>query len=141
MRFSVEFRGLHVSACSIRPPYAYLEVRFVSSGRDIAGNEDSDFSRDCRVPNTMNALLAVRPDAEIAHCFKPFDESGEVPLARRFWPLSQPGEPRAIVIVADDDKRFQPSDCLLRQAFDEVFVSALADERTRGQGDTLQLPW
>jgi hypothetical protein len=35
----------------------------------------------------MNASLAIRPDAELAHILQPFDESGEIFLAWRFRPF------------------------------------------------------
>ena len=106
--------------------------------RDIAGNEDGDFARDCRITRAVNALLAIRSDAELSHGCKPFDESDEIPLARRFRPFPQPGERRAVFVVGDDEQGFQSSDRLWRQAFDEASVGAFAGKGARRQGDLLQ---
>jgi len=43
--------------------------------RDIAGNEDGDFAGDCRVTSAVNALLAIRPNAELAHGLQSFDKA------------------------------------------------------------------
>ena len=99
--------------------------------RDIAGNEDGDFSRDCRVTSAMNTLLAIRSDAELAHGLQSFNEGDEISLARGFRPLPQPGERRAIFVIGDGEQSFQPGDRLWRQTFDEISVSAFASKSTR----------
>ena len=78
--------------------------------RYIAGYEDGYFSRDCRVPCAMNALLSIRTDAKFTHGLQPFDEGDEISLTRRFWPFPQPGERRAIVIDGDDEHGLQSRD-------------------------------
>ena len=75
--------------------------------RDVAGNDDGDFSGDCRVARAVNALFAIGSDAELAHGFEPFDDSEKISLARRFRPFSQPGERRAFSFVGDDEQRLQ----------------------------------
>ena len=96
--------------------------------RDIAGHEDGDFASDCRVTRAVNALLAIRPDAEFAHGLQPFDEGDEIFLTRRFRPFPQPGERRAILFIGDDEQRLQSRDRFWRQAFDEVLVRALCGQ-------------
>ena len=127
--------GLHLARAHDQSCQAARRVET----RDIAGNEDGDFAGDGRVPRTMNALFAIRFDAEFAHGSQSLDKGDQISLARRFRPLSQPSERRAIVIVADDDEQsFQPGDRLWRQALDKVFVSAFASNRSCGQSDLLQ---
>jgi len=81
---------------------------------DIARNEDGEFAGDCRVPRAVNALLAIRYDAEFTHGLQPLDERHEISLARRFWPFTQPSKRRAVFIVGDDEQSFQPGDRLRR---------------------------
>ncbi len=45
------------------------------------------FAGDRRVTGAMNALFAIRSDADLAHGVKPFQDRDEVPLTRRFRPF------------------------------------------------------
>ena len=46
--------------------------------RDMRGTEDGDFSGDRCVARAVNALLAIRADAEFTHGLQPFDNAGEI---------------------------------------------------------------
>ena len=85
--------------------------------RDVAGNEDGDFSRDRRIARPVNALFAIGSDTKLAHGFEPFDDSEKILLARRFRPFSQPGERRAFSFVGYDQQSVQRGGRLQRQAF------------------------
>ena len=107
--------------------------------RDVAGNEDSDFSRDRRIARPVNALFAIGSDAKIAHGFEPFDDSEKIFLARRFRPFSQPGERRAFSFVGYDQQSVERGGRLQRHALGEASVSTLARNRARRERKTLQL--
>ena len=112
--------------------------RGVSKRERCCAVQDSDFSGDCRVARAVNALLAIRSDAEFAHGLQPFDNFDEIPLARRFRPFPQPCERRALLFFGDDEQRLQSGDRFRRQAFDKIFVGAFAGKSARRQGDLLQ---
>ena len=42
--------------------------------RDITRNKESDFTGDCGIAGTMNALFAIRFDLEFADGLQPFDK-------------------------------------------------------------------
>ena len=86
----------------------------------------------------MNALLAIRFDAEFAHGLQPFNKANKGLLARRFRPFPQPCERRAALLVVDGEQRLKAGDRFSRQAFNKVLVSALADQSARRQGNSLQ---
>ena len=106
--------------------------------RDIAGDEDGNFSCDRRVPRAMNALLAVSSNAEFTHGMQSFDQGDEISLAWRFRPFPRPCERRAIFVVGNDEQGFQSNNRLRRQAFNEVLMGTLAGKSARRQGDLLQ---
>ena len=51
-----------------------------------------------------------RSDAELANGLQPFDNIGQVPLARGFRPFTQPGERCTLLVVGDDEQRLQSCD-------------------------------
>ena len=58
------------------------------NARDVARSRSRISLGNRRVARTMNALLAVGSDAELAHGFEPFDDLDKIPLTRRFRPFS-----------------------------------------------------
>lgn len=75
----------------------------------MLGAENGCFPSDGRVTRTMNALLAILSDAQLADGLKSFDDPDQVLLGRCFWPVTQPGERRSILVIANCDQRFQSS--------------------------------
>ncbi len=71
-------------------------------------------SRAIAAYRAVNALLAIRSDAEFSHRLQPLDEGDEISLARRFWPIPQPRERRAVFVVGDDEHGLQSCDRLWR---------------------------
>ncbi len=106
--------------------------------RNVAGDEDGDFPRDCSVARAVNAFLAVSADTELANGLKPFDERDEISLARRFRPFPQPSKRRAVFAIGDGEQRFQSCNHVWRQTFGEAPVGTLAGEGARRQGDLFQ---
>src|SRR5580693_6855965 len=106
--------------------------------RDVAGNEDGDFSRDRRIARPVDALFAIGSDAKLAYGLEPLDDSEQIFLARRFRPFSQPTERRAYALFGYGQQRVQRGDRLQRQALGEAFVRTLARNRTRRKRKALQ---
>jgi hypothetical protein len=68
------------------------------------------FAGDRRITRAVNTLFTVRSDVELSDGLQPFDNIDQIPLSRRFRPFPQLGERRAILIVGDDEQRFQSGD-------------------------------
>ena len=78
--------------------------------REMLRAQDRRFAGDCCIAGAVNALFAVRPDAEPADGLQPLDDAGQIPLAQRFRPSPQPGERRTVFNVGNGKQRFQPCD-------------------------------
>ena len=65
--------------------------------REMLGAENGRFPRNRRVARTMNALLAIRSDAQLSDGLKAFDDPDQVLLGRRFRPFTQPRERRSVL--------------------------------------------
>ena len=83
------------SAASVRAAsISRANTTKVAKRRDVSNCEKccaltiADFVGNRRVARTMNPLLAVGSDAELAHGFEPFDDLDKIPLTRRFRPFS-----------------------------------------------------
>lgn len=86
----------------------------------------------------MNALLAIRVDAEPTHGLQPLDDPGEVFLRWLLRPFAQPDEQRASQFVVHGEHGLELGDRLRRETFSKTLVRALASESTRRQSDLFQ---
>jgi hypothetical protein len=101
--------------------------------------QDRRFAGDCCIAGAVNALFAVRPDAELADGLQPLDDADQIPLARRLRPFPQPGERRTVFIVGNGKQRFQPCDRFREKTPTAAFLSQFGVESLRDLPDLERL--
>ena len=106
--------------------------------RKMLGAENGRFLSNRSVARAMNPLLAIWPNAQSSDELQALDDANQVLLRRRFRPITQPGEWRAISVVSDRDQRLQFSDRPLFQSLDEIPVGLLSGASASRQADAFQ---
>ena len=73
--------------------------------RKMLSAENGRFPSDRSVARAMNPLLRIWPNAQASDELQTLDDANQVLLRRRFRPITQPGECRAISTVAEKEFR------------------------------------